>query len=66
MLFIELVYQLMHIKKFHVKLLKLVRHVSILISSSGSYIFLAKVTIRFSHWLISLYKLGVVTACLIV
>jgi len=53
-------------KKFRIKTLKLLRHVSILRSSSGSYTFLPKVTIKISHWLISLYKQGVVAACLIV
>jgi len=38
-----------HIKKFHIKTLKLLRHVSILISSSVSYTFLARVTIKNSH-----------------
>jgi hypothetical protein len=54
----------MHIHKNST--LKLLRHVSILRSSSGSYTFLAKVTVKISHWLISLYKQGVVAACLIV
>ena len=52
-----------HTQKFHIKTLKSLRRVSILRSTSGSYTFLAKVTIKSSHWLISLYKQGVVAAC---
>ena len=55
-----------HIYKFHIKTLKLLRHVSILRSASGSYTFLAKAIIKISHSLISFYKQGVVAACLIV
>ena len=52
----------MHIhKKFRIETLKLLRHVSILRSSSRSHTFLAKVTIKISNWLISLHKQGVVT-----
>jgi len=35
-----------HIQKLHIKPLKLLRHVSVLRPSSGSYIFLAKVTLK--------------------
>ena len=42
-----ILYQLMHIHKtFHIKTLKLLRHVSIQGSNSGTYIFLAKVTFK--------------------
>ena len=42
-----IVYQLMNIYKFfHIKTLKLLRHVSIQGSSSGSYNFLDKVTFK--------------------
>ena len=55
----------MHIhKKFHIKTLKSLQRVLILTSSSGSYTFLVKVTIKINHWLISLYKQGIVAACL--
>ena len=47
-----------HTYKFHIKALKLLWHVSTLRSSSESHTFLAKVTIKISHWLISLYKQG--------
>jgi len=33
-------------EKLHIKTLKLLRHVSVLTPSSGSYIFLAKVTLK--------------------
>jgi len=43
----QLVYQLMHLyEKLHIKTLKLLRRVSVLRTSSGSYIFLAKVTLK--------------------
>jgi len=51
--------------KFHFKILKSLRHVSIRGSSSGSYSFLAKVTFK-SHWFILLHYQGGVEACRIV
>jgi len=49
----------------HIETLKTLRHVSVLRPSSGSYIFLTKVTLEIVT-LISLYQLGVVAACRVV
>ena len=46
----QLLHQQLHIYKMykilHIKTLKMIRHISVLRPSSGSYIFLAKVTLE--------------------